>query len=94
MTIALSPLSMRRRPCHCHDGAIALITLALLPLIRDGIVALVVMALSWCCCPWHNGIVVIINVQASSPSLQWCCYLCHDGIIAIDMQASLPSLQW
>jgi hypothetical protein len=48
--------------------------MVLLLFIRTGIVALVALALlpssSWHCCPCCNDIVVIINAQASLPSLQ------------------------
>jgi hypothetical protein len=44
------------------------------PLICNGIVALIAMALllssSWCHCPCCNGIIIIIDVQASLLSLQ------------------------
>jgi hypothetical protein len=63
--MALLPLSMRRHPCHCQDGIVDLVTMALLPLIHNGVVALVMMALllssSWHCHPICNGVVVIIN---------------------------------
>jgi hypothetical protein len=65
--------------------------MALLPLIQDGVVALVVIALplssSWHCCPHCNGIVVIINVIALVAHRQ-------AGITAIDAQASLPVSRW
>jgi hypothetical protein len=48
--------------------------MALLPLIRNSVVALIAMVLlpssSWRHCPDRNGTVVIINVQASLPPLQ------------------------
>jgi hypothetical protein len=72
---------MRRRPCHCHAGVVALVTTALLPLIHDSIVALVAMALlpssSWHPCPHCNGVIVIIDVFA----LVACC---QAGIIVIE----------
>jgi hypothetical protein len=74
MTIALLPLSMRRHPCCCQASVIALVTMVLLPLIRNSVVVLVAMVLllssSWCHCPCYNGAVIIINAQASSPSSQ------------------------
>jgi hypothetical protein len=68
-------LLMQRCPCHCQDGIVSLVTMALLPLIRNGVVALVVIALllssSWHCCPHHNGIVVIIDVIACCLLASW-----------------------
>jgi hypothetical protein len=65
--------------------------MALLPLIRNGVVALVVIALllssSWRCCPHCNGIFVIIDVIALVAHWQ-------AGIAAVDAQVSLPLLQW
>jgi hypothetical protein len=92
MMMAMLPLSMHRRPCHCQAGAIALVTMALLPLIRDGVVALIAMTLlpssSWHCCPCYNGVNVIIDMQASLPSLQWLCC----PVSAVVELALLPSL--
>ncbi len=72
---------MRRRPCHCQAGVVALITIGLLPLIRNGVVALVMMALlpssSRHHCPCCNGIVVIIHVVALVAHHQ-------AGVVAID----------
>jgi hypothetical protein len=72
MTMATLPLLMRRRPCRCQDGVVALITMASLPLIHNGNVALIAMASlpssSWRCSPCCNGIIVNINEQASSLS--------------------------
>jgi hypothetical protein len=55
MTMALLPLSMCRRPCCCQDGVVSLVTMASMPLIRNGVVALIAMALllssSWHHCP-------------------------------------------
>jgi hypothetical protein len=45
MTMALLLLLMHRRPCCCQDGVVAIITMASLPLICNGIVALIAMAL-------------------------------------------------
>jgi hypothetical protein len=65
--------------------------MALLPLICNGVVALVVIALllssSWHCCPHCNGILVIIDVIALVAHWQ-------AGIAAIDVQVSLPLPQW
>jgi hypothetical protein len=65
--------------------------MALLPLIRNGFVALVAMALSpsssWHCCPCCNGIVAIIDVVALIARHQ-------AGMVAVDAQAFLPLLQW
>jgi hypothetical protein len=43
--MALLPLSMHRRPCRCQDSVITFITMALFPLIRNGVVALIAMVL-------------------------------------------------
>jgi hypothetical protein len=53
MMIALLPLSMHRCPCCCQDGAISLVTIELLPLIRNGVVALIAMALLLSS-SWHH----------------------------------------
>ncbi len=80
-----------RCPCNCQASIIALVTMASLPLICDGFVVLVTIALlpssSWRCCSHCNGVVVIINVTA----LIACC---QAGIVAINAQASLQLLQW
>jgi hypothetical protein len=82
MTMVLLPLLMHRHSCHHQAGIVALITIALLPLIRDNVVALVAMAFS------------TLFVLASLPLLCWRQCPCCDGIIAVDAQASLPLLQW
>jgi hypothetical protein len=70
---------------------VSLVTMALLPLIQDGVVALVVIALlpssSWHCCPHCYGVVIIINVIVLVARWQ-------AGIAAVDAQAYLPVLQW
>jgi hypothetical protein len=85
MTMVLSPLSMRRCPCRCPAGVVALITMVLLPLIRNNVVAFVTTASmpssSWHCCPCHNGVGVIINAQVSLPSC--------NGIVALVVMALL-----
>jgi hypothetical protein len=95
--MALLTLLMRRHPCRCQAGIVALITMALLSLIHESVVVFVTMTLllssSWCCCPCHNGVICIIDAQASLPSLQWHCCPCHDGVVAIDAQGLLPFLQ-
>jgi hypothetical protein len=71
-----------------------LVTMALLPLLMH-------RHLCHCC----DGVIAIVDVQASLPLLSYrCCPCClssswhccphHDGVIAINMQASLPLLQW
>jgi hypothetical protein len=88
LVVKASLPSMRRHLCHCKAGILALRTMVSLPLIHDGVVALVAMALllstSWHCRPHCNGTIVIINAQASSPSSQWHCCPCCDGVVAID----------
>jgi hypothetical protein len=68
---------------------VSLVTMALLPLIRDGVVSLIVIALSpsssWHCCPHCSGVVLIINVIALVASQQ-------ASIAAINAQAYLPVL--
>jgi hypothetical protein len=60
--------------------------MALSPLIHDGVVALIVIALllssSWCYCPHCNGVVIIINVIVLIARRQ-------AGITAVDAQAYL-----
>jgi hypothetical protein len=64
--------------------------MASLPLICDGVVALVVIASSlsssWHCCPHCNGVLVIIDIITLVACWQ-------AGIVAVDVQASLPLLQ-
>jgi hypothetical protein len=66
---------------------VSLVTMASSPLIRDGVVALAVIALllsSSChCCPHCNDVVVIIDVIALVACLQ-------AGIAAVNEQVSLP----
>ncbi len=98
MTMALLPLSICRHPCHCQDGVIALVSMALSPLICNVVVALVAMASllssSWHHHPCCNHVVVIINAQGSLPSLQ-CCYCpCCYSVVAVDAQVPSLSLQW
>jgi hypothetical protein len=70
---------------------ISLITMVSLPLIRKGVVSLVMIALSpsstWHCCPHRNGVVIIIDVIT---------LIAHReaSIAAVDAQVSLPLLQW
>jgi hypothetical protein len=70
---------------------ISLVTMALLPLIRNGVVALVMIALlpssSWHHCPHCNGVIAIINVIALVACQQ-------AGIAAVDAQAYLPVSRW
>jgi hypothetical protein len=65
--------------------------MALLPLIRDNVVALFVIVLllssSWYHCPHCYGILIIIDII--TPMACW-----QAGIAAVDAQASLPLLQW
>jgi hypothetical protein len=97
MTMVLLPLLMHRHPCYNQDGIVSLVTMAFLPLIRNGIVVIIVIALlpslSWHHCPCCNGIVVMSNAQASLPSLQWCHCPCCNGFAAINAQASSQLLQ-
>jgi hypothetical protein len=70
---------------------ISLVTMASSPLIRDGVVALIVIASlpssSWHRCPHCNGVLVIIHVIALVARWQ-------TGIAAVNAQASLPLLRW
>jgi hypothetical protein len=65
---------------------ISLVTRMLLPLICNGVVALIVIvslpSSSWRCCPHSNGVVVIINVIAL--------VACRQAGIAAVAQVSLP----
>jgi hypothetical protein len=66
----------------------------LLPLLQWRlclIQASVVIKLSWHCCPCSNGVIAVINAQASLLLSSWgCCPHC-DGVAIIDAQASLHS---
>ncbi len=106
IAVALLSSLMCRCPCHHCDGVVALIAMALLPLMG--------MHLHhFCncnCCPHDNGIDAVVNVQASLPLSSWHCCSCNNGIVALDLQrpccphcngavvilklALLPSLQW
>jgi hypothetical protein len=91
MMMVLLPLLMHRHPCCCQAGIVALVTMALSPLICDCVVALIMMALlpssSWRCCPCCNGVIVIIDVFALVAHWQ-------AGVIAANAQGSSPLLQW
>jgi hypothetical protein len=109
VTMALSPLLMHRRLCCCWTSVVALVACC-----RSGIVALIMMALSpskqrrLCCgrncdcCPHDNGIIAIVDAQASLLSSRWRCCPCNNGIVTLDSQwlccpvamASLPSSSW
>jgi hypothetical protein len=89
MMLALLPLSMCRHPCHCQPSIVALVTMASLSLICNGVVALIAMASlqpsSWHHCPCCNGIVVIINVIALVS--------CHQaGVITLVVMVLLLSM--
>jgi hypothetical protein len=97
---------MHMRPCHHHDGIVALVTMALLPSMRRH--------LCRCCdcgCPPHDiGVVVVVDAQVSLPSLSRCCCPCNkcvialnphwhccpcsNGVVAILKLALLPLFQW
>jgi hypothetical protein len=91
MTMALLPLLMCRRPCHCWDGVIPLVTMAASPMIHTSVVALIMTRLmpssSWRSCPCHNGVTVIINVITLVARFQ-------AGIVAVNAQASLLLSEW
>jgi hypothetical protein len=106
MTIALLLLLMHRHPCRQQYGVISLVTMASLPFIRNGVVTLVVIALlpssSWRCCPYHNGIVVIIinvivlvtrqQARIAAVNAQASFLFVAMAILALVMMASLPLL--
>jgi hypothetical protein len=48
---------------------------------------------SWCLCPHNNGIVAIVNVQASLPLSQWHHHPCCTGAITNIAGALLPWLR-
>jgi hypothetical protein len=91
MMMAVLLLSMHRHLCYHQAGIVALVTMVLLPFIRDGFAALVAIVLlpfsSWHCHPCCNGVVVIIHVVA----LVACC---QAGVVAINAEASLLLSQW
>ena len=82
-------LLMRRRPCHCQAGVIVLVTMALLPLIRNGIVAL----LQWHYCHPQAGIIALVAMALLSSLMRRhpCCYC--DGVVALVVMALLQ-LKW
>ncbi len=64
MTMALSPLSMHRRPFRCGDGVAALVTMASLLLIRNGVVP----SLQWHrCCP-QAGVIALLFIAEGCTS--------------------------
>ncbi len=93
VTTALSPLSMRRRLCHCQASIIALVACC-----QAGIVVIVVMtSLSsmrrhlchYCdcnCCPHDNGIAPVVDAQAFLLSFTWCCCPRNNCVVAFDLQ--------
>jgi hypothetical protein len=117
VTMALLQLLMRRHLRHCQASIVALVAHC-----QAGILALNAMALlpsicrhlCYChncdCCPHDDGIVAVVSVQPSLPSLRWHCHLCNIGIVVLELQwcccsccdgvvavlklALLPSLQW
>ncbi len=108
---------MCRRLHHCQTSVVALITCC-----QAGVIAHVGMALfplmcrrvchhCYCnCCPHDDGIIAIVNAQASlllwswhccphnnsivTLDLQRRCCPCCDGVVAIFKLALLPLLQW
>ncbi len=93
VTMVSSPLSMRRCLHSCQASVVALIAHH-----RVGIIPLVMMALlqsmrrwlchccNWDCCTHYDGVVAIVDAQASLPSLRWHCCSCNNGIVALDLQ--------
>ncbi len=91
--MVLLPLMMRRHLRHCQASIVTLIAHH-----QAGIVALVVLALlslmrrhlHCChdckCCPHDDGIVAIVNAQASLSLSSWCQCLCNNCIAALDLQ--------
>jgi hypothetical protein len=49
-----------RHLCHRCNNVVALVAMMLSP------------SSSWCCCPCHDGVVAIVNVQVSLPLSGWC----------------------
>ncbi len=89
MTMALSPLLMRRRPCRRQVGIVALITMAALPLICNGVVSLIVMAF----CHPQAGIVALVAMASSSSLMsRRPCRHC-DGIVALVVMMLLPLMR-
>jgi hypothetical protein len=93
LTMTLLTLSMCRHLFCCQASLITLIACC-----QAGVVALVVMALlplmrrhcccccNCNCCPLDNGIVAIVNAQASLLLLRWHCCPCNNGVVALDPQ--------
>jgi hypothetical protein len=68
------------RLCHCCNNVVALVAMALL------------LLLSWCLSPCHNGIVTIVDAHASLSLSLWCCFPCCAGAITNIAWALLPLL--
>ncbi len=117
LMMALLPLLMHRHLHHCQTSIIALVSRC-----PGGLVALIVMALlpsmhrhichhsNFDCCPHDNGVLAVVDAQASLTllschccphnhgvvilDLQWRCCPCCNGVVTILKLASLPLLQW
>jgi hypothetical protein len=93
VTMELLPLLICRHLCHCQASVVTLVAHH-----QAGVVGLVMMSLlpsmhrhlchhcNCGCCPHDNGVVAIVNVQASLPSSSWCPCPRNNGIVALDPQ--------
>jgi hypothetical protein len=81
MTMASLPLSMRRCPCCHHAGVVALVTMALLPLIRKGVVSLIAI------------VVDLVAMVSLSSSMRRHPHHHHNGIVALVQMAFLPLIR-
>jgi hypothetical protein len=70
-----------RHLCCCCNNVVVLVAMVLL------------MLSSWCHCPCHDGIITIVNAQASPPLLQRHCCPCCAGAVANIAQALSPLLR-
>ncbi len=85
-----------RHPCHHHNGVFALIALVLLPLMHRHLCH----GCNGHCHPHDDGIIAIVDVQASLPSSSWHCHplallpLICDSLVALATMALLPFSSW
>jgi hypothetical protein len=106
VTMVLILLLMCRRLRRCQASIVALVvhhqagivTLLVMPLLSL-MCRCLCHCCNWDCHPHDNGIVAIVDAQVSHccplcSSSSWLCCSCCDGVVAIDVQASLPLLQW
>jgi hypothetical protein len=83
-----SSSSMHRHPCRHHNGIVALIAMAFLPLMRRHLCH----CCNGSCCPCRDGISAVVKLAYP---LNWHHCPCNKWVVAtIDAQASLLSSSW